>query len=281
MQCASAPCCHSSNLADCEKLAVSQPRTNSSLLFVPVHSGLLLPATLHSCLRPTNLHSVVSLISLLRLTLFDPVSGRWHHGSTLSAVRFVVIAVVSSGSIEGQRASRIERRGRGPSARNTLTSFQSKKNDYWTERVNNERRTPSKLWRSMASILCRAKNRGESETHTGHTADAFLQFFENKVHTVRSTTEGYPPAEVKATTTTSFLSFHACSANDIRRIIMKSPTKSCNLDPIPTFVLKESLVALLPFLTAMCNASILEGKPAAHSEARHHHAYSEKIFTGP
>ena len=117
--------------------------------------------------------------------------------------------------------------------------------------MNNERCTPSKLWRSMASILCRAKDRGESGTHTVHTADAFLKFFENKVHTVRSSTEGYPPAEVKATTTTSFVSFHACSANDVRRIIMKSPTKSCNLDSIPTFILKESLVALLPFLTAM------------------------------
>ena len=138
--------------------------------------------------------------------------------------------------------------------------FQSKKNGYWTEQVNNERCTPSKLWRSMASILCHAKDRGESRTHTVHTADAFLKFFENKVHTVRSNTEGYPPAEVKATTTTSFFfSFHACSANDIRRIIIKSPAKSCNLDPIPTFILKESLVALLPFLTAMCNASILEG----------------------
>ena len=91
--------------------------------------GLFLPvATLHSCLRPTNLHSVVSLIILRRHTLFDPVSGRWHHGSTLSAVRFVVIAVVSSGGIKGQRASRIERRGRGPSASSTLTSSLRKMN---------------------------------------------------------------------------------------------------------------------------------------------------------
>jgi len=146
----------------------------------------------------------------------------------------------------------------------------------WTERVNNKHCTPSKLWRSMTSILCREKDQSESGTHSAHTVDAFLKFFENKVHTVRSSTEGYLPAEVKATTTTSFMNFHAWLVSDVRRIIVKSPTESCNLDPIPTFImksptkscnlypiptfiLKESLDALLPFLTAMCNASILEG----------------------
>ena len=40
---------------------------------------------------------------------------------------------------------------------------------------------------------------------------------------------------------------------------MKSPTKSGSLDPIPTFLLKECINDLLPFLAAMCNASLLEG----------------------
>jgi hypothetical protein len=47
--------------------------------------------------------------------------------------------------------------------------------------------------------------------------------------------------------------------DDVRRIVMKSPTKSCALDSIPTFMLKESIDVLLPFLTAMSNASMLEG----------------------
>ena len=40
---------------------------------------------------------------------------------------------------------------------------------------------------------------------------------------------------------------------------MRSPSKSCSLDPIPTTILKEGIDDLLPFLTAMCNASLLEG----------------------
>jgi hypothetical protein len=120
----------------------------------------------------------------------------------------------------------------------------------------------------MTEILRREKDRGESGSHTTHSADAFLEFFENKVKSVRSGTDGYPPAKVRAVANTQFLSFHACSADDVRRIIMKSPTKSCDLDPIPTFILKELLCTLLPFLTAMCNASILEGQlPQAQKHA--------------
>jgi hypothetical protein len=127
---------------------------------------------------------------------------------------------------------------------------------------------PAKLWRSMTAILRREKDRGESGSHAAHSADAFLEFFGYKVKSVRSGTDGYPPAKVRAVANTSFFSFHACSANDDRRIIMKSPTKSCDLDPIPTFILKESLCTLLPFLTAMCNASILEGqRPQAQKHA--------------
>ena len=40
---------------------------------------------------------------------------------------------------------------------------------------------------------------------------------------------------------------------------MASPTKSCTLDPIPTFLLKEVVDDLLPFLTAMVNTSLREG----------------------
>ena len=36
--------------------------------------------------------------------------------------------------------------------------------------------------------------------------------------------------------------------------------QSCSLDPVPTFILKEVLDVLLPFLTHMCNASLSGGQ---------------------
>ena len=59
------------------------------------------------------------------------------------------------------------------------------------------------------------------------------------------------------------------------RAILSSPTKSCTLDPIPTFLLKELVDVLLPYRTSMINASLREGD----TEARHTHtALEETVF---
>ena len=49
---------------------------------------------------------------------------------------------------------------------------------------------------------------------------------------------------------------------------MPSPTKSCSLDPIPTFILKESLDVHLTYMTAMVNAPLRDGRlPASQKTA--------------
>jgi len=51
---------------------------------------------------------------------------------------------------------------------------------------------------------------------------------------------------------------------DVRgRVITASPSKSSSLDPIPTFLLKEVLEQLLPFITALVNASLSQGRVTA------------------
>jgi len=41
---------------------------------------------------------------------------------------------------------------------------------------------------------------------------------------------------------------------------MTSPSKSSSLDAIPTFLLKEVIDVLLPFITALTNASLSQGR---------------------
>ena len=41
---------------------------------------------------------------------------------------------------------------------------------------------------------------------------------------------------------------------------MSSPIKSCSLDPVPTFLLREFIDVLLPFVTRMVNASLQQGR---------------------
>ena len=49
---------------------------------------------------------------------------------------------------------------------------------------------------------------------------------------------------------------------------MQSPTNSCALDPIPAFLVKEMVDVLLPYVTAMINTSLREGRlPSSHKHA--------------
>ena len=50
----------------------------------------------------------------------------------------------------------------------------------------------------------------------------------------------------------TFEKFDVCSADDVRRIINASQTKTSELDPLPTDVLKQFLPELLPYIIDMC-----------------------------
>ena len=59
-----------------------------------------------------------------------------------------------------------------------------------------------------------------------------------------------------------------CSKDDVRRIIMSSPTKLCLLDRVPTDMLNELVDILLPYLMTMVNASLRAGYlPASQKTA--------------
>jgi len=62
-------------------------------------------------------------------------------------------------------------------------------------------------------------------------ADAFLQFFEEKVKSVRAATASQPSSVPSVSADTQLLSFQPCSQEEVRRLITASPIKSSALDP--------------------------------------------------
>ena len=53
--------------------------------------------------------------------------------------------------------------------------------------------------------------------------------------------------------------FTQVTQDEIGKIISKSPTKSCLLDPLPTFLIKECIDILLPSITKLVNCSLRKG----------------------
>ena len=49
------------------------------------------------------------------------------------------------------------------------------------------------------------------------------------------------------------------SVHDIIKLINQSPSKSCELDPIPTTILKEVLPSIAPLFTSIVNESMQTG----------------------
>ena len=74
--------------------------------------------------------------------------------------------------------------------------------------------------------------------------------FERKWRKFNDAPELVPPA---------FNTFKPVTEDEVNKCINKSPTKSCPLDPIPTFLLKDCLDILLPSITKLVNYSLIDG----------------------
>ena len=53
--------------------------------------------------------------------------------------------------------------------------------------------------------------------------------------------------------------FRQVSIEETTRYVMKTPSKSCELDPIPTDLLKEVIHELSPILTDLIDTSLQQG----------------------
>ena len=85
-------------------------------------------------------------------------------------------------------------------------------------------------------------------------ADAFGNFFVMKIKNIRSKLEKFevdsePIVQDEIPTQNMLLEFQPLSQEEVRKMIKKAPNKHCDLDPMPTWLLKECLDPLLPVLT--------------------------------
>ena len=58
--------------------------------------------------------------------------------------------------------------------------------------------------------------------------------------------------------------FKPATQDEVRIVVMKSPSKSCELDPLPTNLLKKVLECLLPLITRIINKSLVESDVPAY-----------------
>ena len=100
-------------------------------------------------------------------------------------------------------------------------------------------------------------------------AEQFNKFFINKISSIRDVLSGSNQSVDSETACMSsdiefsgehFSEFAPVSDRELLKIINSAPTKSCELDPLPTFLLKQCVEPLLPLISAIINKSLSDSK---------------------
>ena len=146
-------------------------------------------------------------------------------------------------------------------ARRTVQIEQAKA-AYYTSQIDKNKGDSKTLFKLTNSLM--GKN-GETilPTHSCDKtlADQFLSFFHNKIDNIRTGLCAMVDEPLVEIPDQSFNGvplncFSSVTLQEIRHIILKAPSKSCELDPLPSWLLKECVDELSPIVTSIVNASL-------------------------
>jgi len=138
------------------------------------------------------------------------------------------------------------------------------KSDYYTQVVRDNSSDQRSLWRALNHVLHRSPPRSLPEfCSIGQLATRFGSFFKDKITAIRTAFPNTPMSDDTVShdilITPSLSTFCPATEDEIRRLVMAAPNKSCNLDPIPTPLLKTCIDVLLTTITSLVNKTLAEG----------------------
>ena len=146
------------------------------------------------------------------------------------------------------------------SLRTKANMFAGKRSSYWSSLIAENANCPKQLWSIVNKIICRNRNDGSQQNILNINANNFLLFFKDKVDKVRRDTCDAADSIFKETNLNChFSTFSLCTDEDIKNVVLNSPTKSCSLDILPTHILKQHLPLFLPFITSFINLCLTQG----------------------
>ena len=89
--------------------------------------------------------------------------------------------------------------------------------------------------------------------------DEFASYFLNKIVRKREGLDDQPLYQSSKNDPPEFSNFKEVSKDQVQRLVMRTKSKSCELDLIPTTLLKNILSSILPAITKIINLSLLSG----------------------
>jgi len=146
------------------------------------------------------------------------------------------------------------------------------KSSYYTEIINSNSGDQRSAWKSFNDILHRHRPACLPDCKSlGQLASTFGSYFSDKISVIHAAFPNNSPPMQDSSPNIDILpldSFVSVTQDEVRRLILASPCKSCELDPIPTILLKSCLDVLITPITSLINMSLAEGSvPPAFKSA--------------
>ena len=146
------------------------------------------------------------------------------------------------------------------------------KSQYFSNLIDANSENPHRLWDTINNILHRTPAAALPESNNVKSlCEHFVKYFCDKIRTIRANFSNQVddvPSVQKPKIRIKLFNLEPASEDEVRTIIMKSASKSCDLDPIPTNILKALLDILIKPITTITNLSLESGTfPLSFKEA--------------
>jgi hypothetical protein len=147
--------------------------------------------------------------------------------------------------------------------RNLVTKLiKESKTKHFSDLVNQ-----AKDQKELFSLMNKLMSRGPCKKLPVHTsskalADKFANFFSNKISLIRKDIEEQHLPRVEdpmPSCGSRFSQIPLASLESITKVIKSCTSKSCQLDPVPTWIIKSCIAAIAPAIVEITNQSISSG----------------------
>ena len=135
-----------------------------------------------------------------------------------------------------------------------------KKGDHIHKQINATTRNNKQLYQLITKLFGQNKsNLLPASTSSEALAEEFANYFLEKILNIRKLFDGIPNYKPNYKNVPQLMKFSTLSGNQLYRMIMEMPSKTCELDIIPKEFLKNVLKHCIPAITKVVNLSLSMG----------------------
>jgi len=134
------------------------------------------------------------------------------------------------------------------------------KRSHFSDAISAAHGNPRKLFSiTMGLMGKKADNPLPSSDSSSQLANDFANYFIDKISNIRSSLEQYPRYQPTGSCSAVLPAFQICTEQSVSKIITKAKSATCQLDPIPTSLVKANEQLLTPLITKIVNKSLESG----------------------